>query len=167
MGYNVACSNTDTIKITQLFFFKYTSDSEKNMSISDLPTLNAIMNTTSLVLLVLGFYFAKRKEVSKHRKCMLLALCTSVVFLTSYLVYHSKVGSVPYPFYDWTRLLYFSILIPHIILAGVIVPFIITALVFALKKNFERHRKIVRWVWPSWIFVSISGVVVYGMLYLQ
>ncbi len=137
------------------------------MSITDLPTLNAMLNSASFFFLVFGFYFAKKKDFAKHRKCMLWAFSMSCIFLISYLVYHSKAGSVPYPFHDWTRPLYFSILIPHVILAGVIVPFIIAALFFALKKNFEKHKKIVRWVWPSWIFVSISGVTVYAMLYLQ
>jgi len=82
------------------------------------------------------------------------------------LVYHFKVGSVPYPYHDWTRTAYFAILIPHVILAAVMVPFIIVAVRYALKGRYDRHRKLVRWVWPVWMFVSISGVAVYLMLYV-
>jgi uncharacterized membrane protein YozB (DUF420 family) len=96
---------------------------------------------------------------------MIAALVASAVFLTTYLIYHYQVGSVPYPYYDWTRPLYFAILIPHVILAAVMVPFIITAVWFALRGQFERHRRIVRWLWPVWMFVSLSGLAVYLLLY--
>jgi uncharacterized membrane protein YozB (DUF420 family) len=98
---------------------------------------------------------------------MLSALVSSALFLASYLIYHAQVGSVPYPHHDWSRPIYFAILIPHVILAAVMTPFIIAAVVFALRGQFERHKRIVRWLWPVWIFVSISGVVVYVMLYLR
>jgi uncharacterized membrane protein YozB (DUF420 family) len=98
---------------------------------------------------------------------MLSALVSSALFLASYLIYHAQVGSVPYPHHDWSRPIYFTILIPHVILAAVMTPFIIAAVVFALRGQFERHKRIVRWLWPVWIFVSISGVVVYVMLYLR
>ncbi|MFH0881741.1 MAG: DUF420 domain-containing protein, partial [bacterium] len=84
----------------------------------------------------------------------------------SYLIYHAQVGSVPYLHHDWTRILYFSILIPHVILAALMVPFIIAAVCFALKNDFVRHTKLTVWVWPVWMFVSVSGVVVYVMLYM-
>ncbi len=96
---------------------------------------------------------------------MLSALITSFIFLASYLFYHSQVGSIPYARHDWTRPLYFAILIPHSILAAVIVPFIIAAVWYALHQKFDRHKKLVRWVWPAWMFVSLSGIAVYMMLY--
>ena len=135
------------------------------MSVEDLPTLNAILNSISAVLLTLGFVHIKRGQRERHRKFMLAALVTSVLFLTSYLIYHSQVGSVKYPYYDWTRPVYFAILIPHVILAAVMTPFILIAVWHALHARFEKHRRIVRWLWPVWMFVSVSGVVVYWMLY--
>lgn len=96
---------------------------------------------------------------------MLLALTTSLMFLISYVVYHSKVGSVPYPHHDWTRPVYFVILVPHVILAAVMSPLIVTAVWYALHKKYEKHKRLVRWVYPIWIFVSITGVIIYAMLY--
>jgi uncharacterized membrane protein YozB (DUF420 family) len=136
------------------------------MSYSDLPTLNAILNLISSVLLIAGYFQIKKKNNRLlHKKIMIGALITSVLFLTSYVIYHFKVGSVPYPHYDWTRTIYFTILIPHVILAAVMAPFIIVAVWFALRGQFDRHKRLVRWVWPVWIFVSVSGVVIYLMLY--
>lgn len=129
-------------------------------------TLNALLNLTAALLLFAGWWMVKRKgDWRAHRTVMLMALGASTVFLVSYLIYHYQVGSVPYPFQDWTRPLYFTILLPHIVLAAVMVPFIIVAVWKALRGNFEGHRKIVRWVWPVWMFVSLSGVAVYLLLY--
>ncbi len=135
------------------------------MTIKDLPTLNAALNTISAVLLLMGFIAIKRGNRQKHKSLMLSALIVSGLFLTSYLIYHAEVGSVPYPRYDWTRPLYFIILVPHIILAGLMVPFIFMAVWHALKGRYEKHRRIVRWIWPVWMYVSVSGVAVYLMLY--
>ncbi|HHL73706.1 MAG TPA: DUF420 domain-containing protein [Bacteroidetes bacterium] len=135
------------------------------MNATDLPALNALLNFTSGVLLFLGYRKVKSGDHDGHRKIMLAALTVSALFLISYLIYHAEVGSVPYPHYDWTRPVYFLILIPHVILAGVMVPFIIAAVYLALRGSFDRHKKIVRWVWPVWMFVSISGVIIYLMLY--
>ena len=96
---------------------------------------------------------------------MLFALGTSVLFLISYVVYHYSVGSVPYPHQDWTRPLYFTLLIPHVILAAVMGPFIVVGLRWALTDQFDKHRKLMRYVWPVWMFVSLTGVAVYLMLY--
>ena len=96
---------------------------------------------------------------------MIGALAASILFLISYLIYHSQVGSVPYPYHDWTRPVYFAILIPHVILAAVNVPFVLIIVRRAWRGDFERHRALARWVWPSWIFVCVSGVVIYLMLY--
>lgn len=135
------------------------------MTVQDLPTLNALLNATTAVLLIAGRIQIKRGRQKIHKRIMITAIVTSALFLTGYLIYHGQVGSVPYPRFDWTRPLYFAILIPHSILAAVMVPFIVAALVFALKGRFERHKKLVRWVWPVWIYVSVTGIAVYMMLY--
>ncbi|SYZ72607.1 conserved membrane hypothetical protein [Candidatus Zixiibacteriota bacterium] len=135
------------------------------MTIHSFPTIDAILNLISAVLLLSGYVYIKRGRPDIHKKFMLSALGSSFLFLIFYLIYHSQVGSVPYPRHDWTRPLYFAILIPHSILAGLVVPFILTAVWFALKGKFDKHKKLVRWVWPVWMFVSLSGIAVYIMLY--
>ncbi|NUM81910.1 DUF420 domain-containing protein [bacterium] len=135
------------------------------MNINELPTLNAILNSISAILLLLGYFLIKKKNRSAHKKVMIAALMTSGMFLTSYLIYHFEAGSVPYPHYDWTRVIYFAILIPHVILAMIMTPFIVIAVWHAFHDHYDKHRKLVHWVWPVWMFVSASGVVVYWMLY--
>ena len=135
------------------------------MSITDLPTLNACLNTLCTLLLVRGFLQIRRGARQAHQKSMLAALVCSALFLCSYLVYHVQVGSVPYPHHDWTRPLYFAVLIPHVILAALMAPFVALVVWRAYKRDFARHRRLARWVWPTWMFVSVSGVVVYLMLY--
>ncbi len=136
------------------------------MNLTDLPTLNAILNSIGTIFLLIGYISIKKGNKEKHKKYMIAAVVTSALFLISYLTYHYMVGSVPYPYYDWTRTVYFVILIPHIILAALMAPFILYGLGMALKGNFEKHKKLMRFVWPVWIFVSVSGVVVYLMLYI-
>ena len=129
-------------------------------------SLNAILNAIAAGLLLAGrFRIKEKQDIHGHRRVMVLALGASGVFLVSYLVYHAQVGSVPYPWHDWTRPLYFGILVPHIILAAAMLPFIFMALFRALRQEFDHHRKLVRWVWPVWVFVSFSGVAVYLLLY--
>lgn len=135
------------------------------MSVTDLPSVNAILNFISAVLLALGYVFIKQNKPATHKKFMISALVSSALFLISYSIYHQAVGSVPYPYHDWTRPVYFIILIPHVIFAGLMVPFILAAVWFAFKKRFEWHVKLVKWVWPVWMFVSISGIIIYIMLY--
>ncbi len=135
------------------------------MSSSDLPTLNACLNTLCALLLVRGYLQIRRGARQAHQKSMLAALVCSALFLCSYLVYHVQVGSVPYPHHDWTRLLYFAVLIPHVILAALMAPFVALVVWWAYNQNFASHRRLARWVWPTWMFVSVSGVVVYLMLY--
>jgi uncharacterized membrane protein YozB (DUF420 family) len=137
------------------------------MTFADLPTLNATLNAITVALLVAGRIRIKRGDENAHRRLMIMALVTSVLFFTSYAIYHVQVGSVPYPFHDWTRTLYFAILIPHVILAAVLVPFIVALVTLALKSRFEKHRKLARFVWPVWIFVSVTGVAIYLMLYAR
>ncbi len=136
------------------------------MSIQNLPTINAGLNLLSTIFLLLGYLNVKRGNRDTHKKFMVSALVSSAVFLIFYLFYHSQVGSVPYPYHDWTRPVYFAVLIPHIILAAVMSPFILIAVWFALREQFEKHRKIVRWLWPVWMYVSVSGVIIYLMLYI-
>lgn len=132
----------------------------------NLPTINAILNAISAIFLFWGFIAIKKGNQALHKKLMAIALISSTLFLTCYLIYHYQVGSVPYPHGDWTRPVYFVILIPHVILAALMTPFIILGVKHAICKNFEKHKKIMRWVWPVWMFVSVSGVVVYLMLYV-
>lgn len=136
------------------------------MTISDLPAVNATLNLISAILLSFGFYFIKRGRIPIHKRFMISAAITSALFLISYLIYHYNAGSVPYPYYDWTRPIYFAILIPHVILAGIMAPFILILLYFAFRGKFEKHKRLAVWVWPVWIFVSISGILIYLMLYI-
>ncbi len=135
------------------------------ISVSDLPTLNATLNGTSGLLLVLGYVFIRRKQTNVHRVCMLGAFSASVLFLISYVIYHWYAGSKSFPGQGWVRPVYFSILISHVVLAAAIVPMALITLGRAWKEDFKRHRRIARWTLPIWLYVSISGVVVYLMLY--
>ena len=135
------------------------------MTATSLPTVNAILNAVSAVLLMFGYIKIRQGNRLIHKKIMISAVISSALFLISYLIYHYQVGSVPYPYHDWTRPVYFIILIPHVILAGVMVPFILAALYFAFRSRFDKHRRLVRWVWPVWMFVSLSGIAIYLMLY--
>lgn len=135
------------------------------MTVSDLPALNAILNGIATVLLIAGYISIKRNRQEVHKRFMIAALIVSACFLVSYLIYHGQVGSVPYPHHDWTRPVYFAILIPHVFLAAVMVPFILAAVWYALRGDFRRHTRLTRWVWPVWVYVSVTGVVIYLMLY--
>ena len=135
------------------------------ISIGDLPTLNAALNGTSAVLLTLGYLFIRRKKVNLHKACMVSAFVISTLFLVSYLIYHYHAGSKPFPGEGWTRPLYFAILISHVILATVTLPLSIVTLARGLRGRFEKHRSIARWALPIWLYVSVTGVVVYLMLY--
>jgi putative membrane protein len=135
------------------------------LSYSSLAPLNAILNSAAFALLVAGFVFIKRKNIAAHRACMISALIVSAAFLTSYLIYHWHVGDVRFSGAGWIRPVYFAILIPHIILAGTIVPLALVTLYYALRRRFPSHRRIARWTWPLWIYVSVTGVVIYVMLY--
>ena len=130
-----------------------------------LPAVNASLNALSTVFLTTGWILIRRRQIERHRLCMLSALATSVLFLTSYLVYHAKVGSVPFPGQGAVRTIYFTILITHVILAATIVPLALVTLSRALARRFDRHRRIARWTLPIWLYVSVTGVVIYLMLY--
>lgn len=129
------------------------------------PVLDASLNGTSAVLLLTGRTLIKHGRMAAHRAVMITALVSSSLFLGSYLYYHWHVGSVHFQGQGWTRPVYFSILISHTILAAVIVPMIIITLSRALRERFDRHRTIARWTYPLWLYVSVTGVVIYVMLY--
>jgi putative membrane protein len=129
------------------------------------PALNATLNGTSAVLITTGRILIARKQVRLHRACMLAAVATSSVFLASYLYYHAHVGSVHFPGQGWVRPLYFTILISHTILAATVVPLVLLTLNYAVRERFDKHRRIARWTFPVWLYVSVTGVVVYIMLY--
>jgi len=129
------------------------------------PVIDATLNGTSAVLLVVGRRLIKRGQMEAHRFVMLTALVSSSLFLASYLYYHWHVGSVHFQGQGWIRPVYFSILISHTILAAVIVPMIIITLSRALRRRFDRHQAIARWTYPLWLYVSVTGVVIYLMLY--
>jgi len=137
------------------------------MHISFLPTLNAMLNATTGILIVTGFLFIRRKHIAAHRACMIGAVTSSSLFLISYLVYHVGFGAGVTRFTGegWVRPLYLGILISHTILAATIVPFVIVTLRRALRGQFLRHRSVARWTFPMWLYVSVTGVIVYLMLY--
>jgi putative membrane protein len=135
------------------------------VTVSDLPALNATLNGTCFVLLTIGYMLIRRGRVAQHRAVMIAAFCTSVVFLISYLTYHAQIGSKHFPGEGPIRYVYFSILLTHTVLAVVIVPMVLITLSRGLKRRDDRHRAIARWTLPLWMYVSITGVIVYLMLY--
>jgi uncharacterized membrane protein YozB (DUF420 family) len=135
------------------------------VSVTDLPALNALLNTTTFVLLAVGYAFARSGRREAHRRVMLAALATSALFLASYLVYHAQVGSVRYAGHGPLRTVYFAVLISHTVLAAAIVPLVLVTLARALRGRFDAHRRVARYTLPIWAYVSTTGVVVYLMLY--
>jgi uncharacterized membrane protein YozB (DUF420 family) len=135
------------------------------ISVTELPALNAALNSLSAVFLCAGFLFIKSGSRKAPRACMLTAFTCSILFLISYLVYHSQVGSVGFKGQGWVRPVYFAILLSHTILAAAVVPLVLITLRRALRENFTAHRRIARWTFPIWLYVSVTGVIVYWMLY--
>ncbi len=135
------------------------------MLITDLPVVNATLNATSAVLLVLAYRAIRGREIERHRRLMLWAAATSTVFLASYLVYHARVGSVHFTGQGPVRALYFGILLTHTILAAAIVPLVLRTLYLGLRRRDPQHRRLARWTLPLWLYVSVTGVVIYVMLY--
>ena len=130
-----------------------------------LPTVNASLNATASVFLITGYLMIRRRRIEAHKRCMLAALLTSALFLTSYLTYHYYVGSNPFPGIGWIRPVYFTILISHVILAVAVLPLALFTVWQAWNERFARHKKIARWTLPIWLYVSVTGVIVYLMLY--
>jgi putative membrane protein len=135
------------------------------ISFSDLPAVNAVLNGVSATLLISGFIAIRKGNRRTHRALMLSALGVSILFLVSYLYYHSQAGTTRFTAQGWVRSVYFIILGSHTILAVLIVPLVIATLYFAIRENFERHRRLARIALPTWLYVSVTGIVVYLMLY--
>lgn len=135
------------------------------IGIADLPTLNAVLNATAALLIGSGFYFIKQKNVRAHKVCMIAAVAVSSLFLTSYLIYHYNVGSVRFTREGGIRQVYFSLLISHTLLAAAVPPLVLRTVFLAVKGRFGSHARIARWTFPIWMYVSITGVIVYVLLY--
>jgi uncharacterized membrane protein YozB (DUF420 family) len=135
------------------------------MQIADLPALNATLNGISAILLTTGYVLIRRGRRELHKRCMLAALTTSALFLVSYVVYHLNIGSRPFPGRGAIRVIYFAILITHVVLAAAILPLALTTAARGLFEQYDRHVRLARWTLPIWLYVSVTGVVIYLMLY--
>jgi uncharacterized membrane protein YozB (DUF420 family) len=135
------------------------------VQIEDLPALNATLNALATLFLVSGYVCIRRGRRELHKKLMLSALATSALFLTSYVTYHANAGSRPFPGVGTLRIVYFAILIPHVILAATVLPLALVTTLRGLRSQFDRHVRIARWTLPVWLYVSVTGVVIYFMLY--
>jgi len=135
------------------------------VTVSDLPAVNATLNAVAAVLLATGWILIRRGRFRAHRAVMITAFCTSVLFLISYLTYHAHIGSKHFPGTGAIRVVYFTILLTHTVLAAAIVPLVLVTLSRGLSARYDRHRAIARWTLPLWMYVSVTGVVVYYMLY--
>ena len=135
------------------------------IEISDLPALNATLNGISAIRLTAGYISIRRGRQALHKKCMLAALVASTAFLTSYVIYHAHTGSRPFSGRGGVRIAYFSILITHVVLAATILPLALTTTARGLRAQYTRHVKVARWTLPIWLYVSVTGVVIYVLLY--
>ena len=135
------------------------------MSVHDLPAINASLNAISGMLLIVAYTLIRQRKIEQHRKVMLAAFTTSALFLVCYIVYHAQVGSVRFTRQGFVRPLYFTILITHVTLAALVLPMAIVTLSRGLKGRYPQHRKIARWTFPIWLYVSVTGVLVYVLLY--
>jgi uncharacterized membrane protein YozB (DUF420 family) len=135
------------------------------VSFGDLPAVNACLNATSAILLARGYFLIRRGRQNAHRNCMISALVSSTLFLIGYLTYHAHAGTTRFENPHWFRPIYLTILLTHTLLAAAVVPLVIVTLIPALRSRFDRHRKIARWTWPVWMYVSVTGVLIYFLLY--
>jgi putative membrane protein len=135
------------------------------ISVTDLPALNATLNGIAAIFLTIGYVCIRTRRIAQHRACMIAAFTTSTLFLISYLIYHAHIGSRPFTGQGPIRVVYYTILITHVILAAAIVPMVLMTMSRALRNQFARHKAIARWTLPLWLYVSITGVIVYVMLY--
>ena len=135
------------------------------MTVYDLPAVNATLNGISAILLVIGYVAIRNRQVERHRKFMIGAFAVSTLFLICYVIYHANVGSRRFPGQGWIRGVYFSVLISHIVLAALVPPMAVVTLVRGLRARYDRHARLARWTLPIWLYVSVTGVVVYLMLY--
>ena len=135
------------------------------MTLSDLPALNAFLNASAAILLVIGYSLIRAGQIRQHRAVMIAACVISTMFLTSYLIYHANIGSKPFQGRGPIRIIYFIILLTHVVLAAAVVPLALITLSRGLRARFDRHVAIARWTFPIWLYVSVTGVIVYLMLY--
>ena len=135
------------------------------MTVQDLPAVNASLNALSGILLLVGYALIRARRIEPHRRCMMAAFATSTVFLVCYLVYHAQVGSVPFTREGLVRPVYFTILVTHVILATAVVPLALVTLSRGLQARFPQHVRVARWTFPIWLYVSVTGVLVYVLLY--
>jgi uncharacterized membrane protein YozB (DUF420 family) len=135
------------------------------MQIADLPALNASLNASATLCLLAGYFFIRRGHRTAHKRCMLAALTISALFLVSYVTYHYNAGSRPFPGQGVVRFVYFSILIPHVLLAATVLPLALWTTARGLRAEYDRHVRVARWTLPIWLYVSVTGVLVYLMLY--
>lgn len=135
------------------------------MTLADLPGVNATLNAISAMLLVIGYRFIRQRRIDAHRRMMIAAFATSTLFLICYLVYHANVGARPFPGQGGIRQVYFAVLISHIVLAATVPPLALITLIRGLRARYDKHRTIARWTLPIWLYVSVTGVIVYVMLY--
>jgi uncharacterized membrane protein YozB (DUF420 family) len=135
------------------------------VSLTDLPAVNATLNAISGVLLVIGYVLIRQRRIEQHRKVMIAAFATSTLFLICYVIYHANVGSKPFTGQGSIRSIYFFILITHIVLAAFVPPMALITLVRGLRARYDAHARLARWTLPIWLYVSVTGVIVYVMLY--
>jgi putative membrane protein len=135
------------------------------IELTDLPALNASLNATSGLLVMAGLWSVKGRRIRQHKLCMVLATAVSGVFLASYVYYHFHAGHTAFTGQGWVRPVYFAILISHIVLAVAVVPLVLATVVLGLRNRLPSHRRLARWTAPIWLYVSVTGVVVYLMLY--
>jgi uncharacterized membrane protein YozB (DUF420 family) len=135
------------------------------MTLADLPAVNATLNAISAVLLITGYRLIRQRRIDAHRRVMIAAFATSTLFLISYLIYHGNVGAVPFTKQGPIRQVYFAVLISHIVLAATVPPLALITLVRGLRARYDRHARLARWTLPIWLYVSVTGVIVYLMLY--
>lgn len=140
-------------------------DCRPAVTVHDLPAVNASLNALSGVLLLTGYIMIRTRRIKQHRRCMIAAFITSSVFLVCYIVYHAQVGSVPFTRQGLVRPLYFTILVTHVTLAATVLPLALVTLSRGLKGRYPQHIRIARWTLPIWLYVSVTGVLVYVLLY--
>lgn len=146
-----------------LIYFRE-SGGETAVWVSQLPALNALLNSASTVFILSGYWAIKQKKYITHMKLMLTAFITSSLFLISYLLYHNFVGHTPFPGEGFIRPVYFTILISHIILSAFVIPLVLTSYYFAFSGKFKTHRKVSKWTFPIWLYVSVTGVAIFFIL---
>lgn len=161
----IAVVSSAVVAVVALLMALSPSSATRHVNIAILPVVNALLNGVSAVLLVLGYAFIRRRRVTAHLRCMLGAFAASALFLLSYVVYHAQAGSRPYAGHGAARAVYLVLLMSHVVLAAAILPFILTTLYRAWRGDVSRHVRIARRTLPVWLYVSVTGVVIYVMLY--